>query len=457
MNIRMQVREARTGGPTERTGSEPARWFVPSSSYPMRAGNRVQPLVDGEPAFRRICESIEAAQHSVWVTVAFLWQEFQMPDGRGSFFDVLDRAAARGLDVRVIFWRPGDELSHYRTNAFWGSPAHRGQLQARDSGVLVRWDRSHCGLCQHQKSWLVDAGHETATGFVGGINLNPHSVVAPGHRGEGHNHDVYVEIAGPSATDIQHNFVQRWNDASERTRSDGIWGAGADADLPYVFSAPSPQGPSVVQIQRTIPAGRYSSGHPSPEGGRIDIAAGERSIFDQYRSAIAAARRSIYIENLCLEVAEIVSCLREALARGVEVVLLLPGEPEAAVRAASSDPQRRALVTARAALGAYSNFTLAGLAGIGDDGERKYVYVHSKLMLVDDEWATIGSCNFHAASLFGNAGNERLFLGSRGRSEAALPTPWRAPRREHGAARRRCLSPAIWAGRPREPSPVEQR
>ena len=28
-----------------------------------------------------------------------------MPGGRGSFFDVLDRAKARGLDVRVIFWR----------------------------------------------------------------------------------------------------------------------------------------------------------------------------------------------------------------------------------------------------------------------------------------------------------------------------------------------------------------
>ncbi len=264
----VQILESRAAGPTERTGSDPARWFVPSSSYPVRTGNRVQPLVDGEPAFRRICESIEAARHSVWVTVAFLWQAFEMPDGRGSFFDVLDRAAARGLDVRVIFWRPGDELPHYRTNAFWGSPAHRAQLQARDSTVLVRWDRSHCGLCQHQKSWLVDAGHETAIGFVGGINLNPHSVVAPGHRGEGHNHDAYVEIAGPSTTDIQHNFVQRWNDASERTQSDGIWGAGADVDLPYIFSAPSPQGSSVVQIQRTIPEGRYRSGHPGPEGWR---------------------------------------------------------------------------------------------------------------------------------------------------------------------------------------------
>jgi cardiolipin synthase len=40
---------------------------------------------------------------------------------------------------------------------------------------------------------------------------------------------------------------------------------------------------------------------------------------------------------------------------------------------------------------------------VGADGHRKSIYVHSKLMLVDDEWATLGSCNLHHFSLFGNA------------------------------------------------------
>ena len=79
--------------------------FVTSGPYPIRKGNQVAPLIDGEPAFRRICEATERARKSVWVTVAFLEPDVQMPDGRGSVFDVLDRARARGLDVRVIFWR----------------------------------------------------------------------------------------------------------------------------------------------------------------------------------------------------------------------------------------------------------------------------------------------------------------------------------------------------------------
>ena len=60
--------------------------FVSSGPYPIRGGNAVRPLVDGEPAFRRICEAVEAARHSVWVTVAFIERNVQMPDGRGSFY-----------------------------------------------------------------------------------------------------------------------------------------------------------------------------------------------------------------------------------------------------------------------------------------------------------------------------------------------------------------------------------
>ena len=88
-------------------------------SYPVRTGNAVRPLVDGPPAFRGIGEVIDRARHSVWLTVAFYTPDFRMPDGRGSLFDVLDRAVARGLDVRVIFWRPNPECP-------WGSIGFHG-------------------------------------------------------------------------------------------------------------------------------------------------------------------------------------------------------------------------------------------------------------------------------------------------------------------------------------------
>lgn len=373
--------------------------FVPSASYPVRPGNLVRPLIDGEPAFRRICEAIEAARRSVWATVTFMWASFEMPDGRGSALDVLDRAAARGVDVRLIFWRPDAETERHKRNAFWGSPAHIGLLEARRSGVKIRWDRAHPGFCQHQKSWLIDAGTEEETAFVGGINLNPHSMVAPGHNGEGHNHDVYVEMKGPSTVDVHHNFVQRWNEASERQMPDGIWGAGSETDLLFPTRVPGRRGGALVQVQRTLHPGRCRDGQAPPDGRTFDVAAGERSNFDQYRAAIDAARRSIYIENQYVDVPEIIDCLDRALARGVDIVLLVPAEPDVTLPVPQ---ERRAIRDRRAKLGTYANFMLAGIAGIGADGTRKSVYVHGKLMLVDDEWATVGSCNLHRWSLFGN-------------------------------------------------------
>ena len=82
-------------------GVLPAR----QATYPVRQGNVVGPLVDGGPAYRRICRAVEAACRSVWVTVAFIDRDTLLPGGDGSLFDVLDRAAARGLDVRALFWR----------------------------------------------------------------------------------------------------------------------------------------------------------------------------------------------------------------------------------------------------------------------------------------------------------------------------------------------------------------
>jgi phosphatidylserine/phosphatidylglycerophosphate/cardiolipin synthase-like enzyme len=214
-------------------------------------------------------------------------------------------------------------------------------------------------------------------------------MTTPGHGGEDEFHDVYVELTGPSVVDVHHNFVQRWNGASERLLPGGRWGAGSEADLPFPSDVPVRRGEATVQIQRTIAAGRYRSAEPPPEGEPFDMSSGERSILEQYCAAITAARRSIYIENQYISVPEMIACLRGALARGVEVVALLP----------PSDPVPDDL----AALGAFKTFTLAAIAGQGADGARNPVWVHSKLMIVDGEWGTVGSCNLHRYSLFGNA------------------------------------------------------
>jgi cardiolipin synthase A/B len=157
-----------------------------------------------------------------------------------------------------------------------------------------------------------------------------------------------------------------------------------------------------VQIQRMVHPGRYSDSHPSPESQAHDIAGGERSILEQYLQAIGAARRSIYIENQAIPIPQVTAALEAALKRGVEIVVLVPADPEHHVRAARQSRERRPVFDALAALGRYQNFALAGIAGLDSQGGRRPVYVHSKIMLVDDVFATIGSCNLHAHSLSGH-------------------------------------------------------
>ncbi|MBS0408780.1 MAG: phosphatidylserine/phosphatidylglycerophosphate/cardiolipin synthase family protein [Proteobacteria bacterium] len=381
---------------------------IPATSggaYPARDGNRVVPLVDGEPAFRRICEAVEAARHSVWVTVAFLSHDFEMPDGRGSLFEVLDRAAARGVEVRALFWRVNDETRRVEGATFSGSADQRAMLGERASPVRMRWDRAQKGYCQHQKSWVIDAGRPGEVAFVGGINLGRDYVVAPGHRivdGEPHVHDVYVEIEGPSAADVAHNFVQRWNEASDRDQPDGVWACAADDDLAFPERAAPPAGPSRVQIQRTVRAGLYADGRSCVGGAAHDIAAGELAIAEQYRLAIAAARRSIYIENQTVFDPDVLAALGGALERGVEVVALTPAEAYGELRAARQRPEGRSLFDQLAALGRHERFALVGVAGADAEGRRHNVYVHAKVMLVDDAWMTIGSCNIARRSFFGD-------------------------------------------------------
>ena len=363
-----------------------------SGSFPLRAGNVVRPLVDGVPAFRRICEAVEAARRRVWVTIAFLDRTVELPDGRGTLFDVLDRAVARGLEVRVVFWRePSIDPPEPGWEHFPGNATERTWLLERGSRFYARWDYQFRG-CQHQKSWLIDAGEVGEVAFVGGINVDRMSLVDRGHRSpepREHYHDVYVELRGPVASDVCCNFVMRWNDATERWREDGVWPpGGAGEDLPSPSRVTPACGDVTVQMSRTL----RPLSHP-------EFPAGERSVLEQYVNAIDAARHWIYMENQLFASALLFERLDAALRRGVEVVVVVPRSPLPQVRESRRNPKTAHLFEALAALGKHERFTLAGLVVMDAPGVYRDVYVHAKMAIVDDVWATVGSANLDGSSL----------------------------------------------------------
>jgi cardiolipin synthase len=98
---------------------------------------------------------------------------------------------------------------------------------------------------------------------------------------------------------------------------------------------------------------------------------------------------------------EVARPLLAAVERGVDVVMLVPAIAEQYVYEARHDPQQAARFWGIETLGRHENFTLVGLAEL-HTGTRRAAYVHAKMMLIDDVWATVGSCNLHPFSLAGH-------------------------------------------------------
>ncbi len=371
-------------------------------AYPLRPGNAVQPWIEGVPAFARIRRAVEAAQQSVFVTVAFIDRDVPFPGGEGTFFDLLDAAAARGVDVRALFWRePRIHESEPDESHFGGDADDRAFLAERGARFAARWDRLDGGFCQHQKSWIIDAGEASEVAFVGGINITHDSMAEPGYpaRDVGDLHDVYLELAGPAATDVHHNFVQRWNGASEREAPDGCWpDAWRAGPLEFPTLLSRRRGGVPVQITRTVRPGAYSGDPAAPEAKPFAIDDGEQSVLEQYVSAIAGAERSVFLVNQAMASPVVVEELLRALIRGVRVACLVPGNAHHAFVAARRDPRSAAFFEQLASLGEHEPFTLAGLCAPRGEGRYDEVYVHAKVAIVDDDWATVGSTNVASRS-----------------------------------------------------------
>ncbi|HTP28250.1 MAG TPA: phosphatidylserine/phosphatidylglycerophosphate/cardiolipin synthase family protein [Anaeromyxobacteraceae bacterium] len=377
--------------------------FAKSSSYPVRSTASLEYLIDGRETFTAIAGAIEKATRSVYITVAYASLNFRMlPPAEEQFLDLLRRTAARGVQVAVLFWLPSTNVSDTIP------PSQAGLL--KEAKVLARWDKAKAtGIyesfpigCHHQKTFVVDG----SVAFVGGLNMTqPHwdepthlpdderrityDVVDPAKRATlaaSPNalplHDTFVGIEGPAVQDVQANFLQRWNGATER---------GAAPDLP-MSPPPSADGGSIpIQIVRTIPEESYSG---TPKG--------ERSVKEAMLNIIDGARQAIYFENQYFFDDDVTAAIRRAAERGVRVVGLLTrrpdaGQPLGVIEKFLEDKEASTFQWAffnealQRHIQLYTPFT--------DHAPVKDIYIHSKTMIVDDRYVLLGSANISFTSL----------------------------------------------------------
>jgi phosphatidylserine/phosphatidylglycerophosphate/cardiolipin synthase-like enzyme len=373
------------------------------------SGNQAEALVHGSTYFDRLATAVEQlgdGDHLFFTD----WRgdpDERVRDDGPTIGELFAAAARRGVCVRGLVWRSHwDGLSFSKEeNAALDEAVEAG------GGVVVLDQRVRRMGSHHQKIVVLrhpaDPARDVA--FAGGIDLchsrrddaehdgdpQPQSMAsAYGPRPPWH--DVQLQLRGPVVGVLDDVFRQRWDDPAgpdtdhplawvhdklSRSRMDPV-------PLPEQPPPPPECGPHLVQTLRTYPAIRP----PYPFAPQ-----GERSVARGYTKAITQARRLVYLEDQYLWSAEVAHLFAEALRANprLHLVVVVPRVPDQE-GTVSERPQyvgrHQALETCRAAgPDRVHVYDLENRAGTP-------VYVHAKVCVVDDVWASVGSDNFNRRS-----------------------------------------------------------
>ncbi len=405
----------------EQDASDPAveQWFLgegerrnPATDLRLYStGNRVVPLVDGAGYFRRLCEELSATKAGDQVYfLDFRGDMDERLDEPGSEVgQVLAAASDRGVGVYGLLWRSHPKWLKQSEEANAELVRHIG-----DHGGQVMLDaRTRRAGSHHQK--LVVVRHpdrpDRDVAFVGGIDLglgrrddhdhagDPQVMDFPSTYGPRPSwHDIQAEVRGPAVHDLEHTFRERWYGSSVldipspvRQLYDRAYHASAMTGLPLPEPQPddtTPRGNHAVQVLRTYPA-RLRRYPFAPHG--------ERSIAHAYRRAFARASRLVYLEDQYLWSRDVATVIASALRANprLHVVVVVPRFSDREGRFAETPTRvgRQDAVRLCAAAGG-DRFAMYDLENRAGDA----VYVHAKVVIIDDVWAMIGSDNLNRRS-----------------------------------------------------------
>lgn len=346
----------------------PGPWAAAGSAP--REGNAVEVLVDGATVLPAMCAAVSQATSHVYIAQWAIEPQFDVVREQEHLtLRELLAAAAERVDVCFLLWRGAPlPLAHPRRRE-----ADRA-LRELCAGTRIRGALDATGrwaAACHGKVAVID-GREA---FVGGIDLTTvegdrydHSGHAdPGGTGW---HDVTARVRGPAVADVRAHFWARW-------------GAATGERLPE-SPPPAPAGPSTVQLQRTVPAGRRRPGRTAAS---VSGRRGDFSALQGHLAALRGARRLIHLESQDLWSVEIVDALAEKLRNppdpSFRIVVVLPRSPRAGYDA--SPGQLWVLAAADGGAGRFLACSLRTACG----SPRREVYVHAKLAVVDDAWLSV--------------------------------------------------------------------
>ncbi|BCR03005.1 cardiolipin synthase [Desulfuromonas versatilis] len=307
---------------------------------PLLQGNHIEPLHNGEQAYPAMLEAIAGARQSILLSTYIFESN---PTGR-RFTDALAEAAARGVEVKVLIDGLGERYSF---------PPARRLLQgsrvrvARFLPPSLSGHGIHLNLRNHRKLLVVDG----VLGFSGGMNIgdrhlaessDPRRVV-----------DIHFRVQGPVVGQMREAFLEDWQLAT---------GEGFHQEKPPAVAA---------------------GGQAFCRG----ISAGPNEDFEKLpwilTGALNCARRRLRIMTpYFVPDRFLIAAINAAALRGVTVEIVLPA--------------RNNLPYVAWATRSYLWELLLYNVRIF---YQPPPFVHSKLLLVDDDYALVGTANLDPRSL----------------------------------------------------------
>jgi phosphatidylserine/phosphatidylglycerophosphate/cardiolipin synthase-like enzyme len=361
-------------------------------------------LIDGEDYYRAFYQAARSAERTILVSG---WQfDSGVPLLRGK-----DAGSDCG-DVRLLSFlnelcEKNDRLRIYLLA--WNFSA----IYSLDREWFQEWyfnwttnerfifcfDHYHAlGASHHQKFVVIDS----RIAFVGGLDLCSSRWDNRAHLPENPDrvnadqapyrpfHDIQSYHVGPPAEELAGMFKDRWRIV-----------CGDDLELPrpphrpvrLPFKPTEEVRASRVAISRTQAASGYENQGPI------------REIRSLFLDAIDAAQELIYFENQYFSSKAIYEALVKRMSdwrrRRLEIVMVLTKEADALLEQISIGvAQVRILRHLRALAGEMGHsLGVYYTAASGPDGQEVPVYIHSKLLLVDDRFLTVGSANMNNRSM----------------------------------------------------------
>jgi cardiolipin synthase len=284
--------------------------------------------------------SIESAKKSLYL-MSYI---FDTSKSGWQFIDALSRAAHRGVDVRVII----DGVGEFHSLTKAGDKLdRRGVRLARFLEPTLIPPAIHINLRNHRKIMIADG----QTAYTGGMNISDRHL-ADNLKNRSRVMDVHFRLVGPIVTQLEQTFLDDWAYCTgEQTNPTPL--------LPVEYG---------TAICRAI-----------TDGPNEDI----HKLSTILIGAVASAHERIWIMTpYFLPSAEMVSALQTAALRGIEVNIVLPSRNNLPfIKWAAQHMMYDLLYW----------------------GVRIFFqpppFVHSKLFIIDDQYAQIGSANIDSRSL----------------------------------------------------------